>query len=303
MPENILAKSAGCCFGVNRAVNMCEQLLAAGKKICTLGPIIHNDYVVEGLAQKGCAAVADPMDTPQGHGLVIRSHGVAQSVYDLCARQGIELIDATCPFVAKIHDIVREHSARGCVVLVAGDKNHPEVQGIVGHCVGEVKVFSDFDELKAISDGIILSKPCIMVAQTTFNLVKYNEYASWAKKIYTNLLIFDTICGATRTRQQEAEDLARRCDVCVVIGGKNSSNTRKLSDVCARYAKTFSIESKDELTKAMLEGAKTVGVTAGASNPSPLIEEVLIKMSEMIKDEEFDFEQALDCLLYTSRCV
>ncbi len=289
-----VAKSAGFCFGVNRAVTLCETLLDEGKRIVTLGPIIHNDYVVAALAAKGCAAVESPLDTPADSALVIRSHGVGQAVYDACACANIEVIDATCPFVAKIHDIVREHSRQGYTVLIAGDENHPEVRGIVGHCDGDVFVFSDFSALKFISNSLLLMKPCIMVAQTTFNLVNYHEYTAWAKKIYTNLLIFDTICGATRTRQQEAEQLAERCDVCVVIGGKNSSNTRKLSDVCARYAKTFSIESKDELTKTMLEGAKTVGVTAGASTPSPLIEEVLIKMSEIIKDEEFDFEQALE---------
>ncbi len=290
----IVAKSAGFCFGVNRAVTLCEQLLGQGKRIVTLGSIIHNDYVVDALARKGCRAVNDPLETPPGHALVIRSHGVSREIYQRTEAAGIELIDATCPFVARIHDIVREQSEAGRTVLIAGDENHPEVRGIVGHCAGEVHVFSDLQALEALSAPPVLSKPCIMVAQTTFNLVKYHEYSSWAKKIYTNLMIFDTICRATRARQREAEQLAEQCDVCVVIGGKNSSNTRKLSEVCARYAKTYSIESKDELSEAMLRGAKTVGVTAGASTPSPLIEEVLIRMSEMIKDEEFDFEQALE---------
>ncbi len=289
-----LAKTAGFCFGVNRAVQLCETLLAQGKKIATLGPIIHNTQVVEALKKKGCRAVDSPLDTPPGTALVVRSHGVGLDVYELCEREGIELIDATCPFVAKIHEIVRAHSERGEVVLIAGDPVHPEVKGILGHCRGEAYIFSDLEGLAAVSQAHLLNKPCIMVAQTTFNLGKYNEYKDYAKKIYTNLLVFDTICGATRTRQEEAEQLAKSNDVCVVIGGRNSSNTRKLSDVCSRFATTYSIETKEELTENMLRGARSVGVTAGASTPSHLIEEVLIKMSEMVKDEEFDFEQALE---------
>ncbi|MEG0913219.1 MAG: bifunctional 4-hydroxy-3-methylbut-2-enyl diphosphate reductase/30S ribosomal protein S1 [Oscillospiraceae bacterium] len=293
-----VAKSAGFCFGVNRAVTMCEELLKKGVKISTLGPIIHNTRVVNELEQKGCAAVDDPLDTPPGTSLVIRSHGVGADIYEKCEKERIALIDATCPFVAKIHEIVREYSEKGYGVLIAGDKNHPEVIGIVGHCASSAYIFSDIEGLKALSDPILLNKPCIMVAQTTFNLVNYNEYGNYAKKIYTNLLIFDTICGATRTRQQEAEQLAKCNDVCIVIGGKNSSNTKKLSDVCSKYAATYSIETKDELTKAMFCGVNAVGVTAGASTPSPLIEEVLIKMSEIInetvQDEDFDFEQALE---------
>ncbi len=279
---------------MNRAVTLCEELLAQGKKIATLGPIIHNAQVVDALARKGCRAVGKPLDTPAGAALVIRSHGVGLEIYEQCARAGIELVDATCPFVAKIHEIVRRHSERGDEVLICGDADHPEVRGIVGHCRGKAHIFSEIEGLQAVSQGDLLNKPCIMVAQTTFNLGKYNEYKEYAKKIYTNLLVFDTICGATCTRQQEAEELARSHDVCVVIGGKSSSNTRKLGDVCSRFATTYLIETKQELRPEMFAGARTVGVTAGASTPSHLIEEVLIKMSEMIKDEEFDFEQALE---------
>ncbi len=293
-PKITLAKSAGFCFGVDRAVTMCERLLDEGRSIATLGPIIHNRRVVDSLASRGCRAVDSPADTPPGTALIIRSHGVGKEVYEECARLGIEVVDATCPFVAKIHGIVASHSADGSTVLVAGDPDHPEVRGIVGHCEGEVYVFSSLEALKSLLSGGNNGKPCIMVAQTTFNLVKYDEYAKYAKKIYTNIQIFDTICGATRTRQLEAERLAEQNDVCVVIGGKDSSNTKKLFDVCSAHTRTFSTETGDELTAAMFDGAKSVGVTAGASTPSPLIEEVLNKMTDIIKDEDFNFEQALE---------
>lgn len=288
-----VAKSAGFCFGVDRAVAMCERLLSEGRSIATLGPIIHNRQVVEQLAAKGCHAVENPADTPRGAALVIRSHGVPRSVYEECERLGVEVVDATCPFVAKIHNIVASAGAEGKTVLIAGDSEHPEVKGIVGHCVGKVVVFEDLERLENIIATELCDEECIMVAQTTFNLEKYDEYAAHAKKIYTKLTVFDTICNATRARQLEAEALAKRCSVCVVIGGRNSSNTKKLYDVCSRYASTYSVESKDELTGEMLRGAKSVGVTAGASTPSPLIEEVLVKMTD-IKEEEFNFEQALE---------
>ncbi len=294
MSEIILAKTAGFCFGVNRAVALCEKLIDEGKSVATLGPIIHNSFVVESLKNKGAIIVERPEDTPKGYTLVIRSHGVAKAVYDNCKREGITIADATCPFVSKIHDIVREYSEKGYEVLIAGDKNHPEVEGIVGHCEGETIIYADLNELKALLNAKILTKNAIMVAQTTFNLSEYNKCCEYIKKIYTNVAIFDTICNATRERQQEAEKLALKCDVCVVIGGQNSSNTKKLRDVCSLNATTFSIENKDGLTEQMLSGAKSIGVTAGASTPSPLIEEVLTKMSEIIKDEDFNFEQALE---------
>ncbi|MEG1809731.1 MAG: bifunctional 4-hydroxy-3-methylbut-2-enyl diphosphate reductase/30S ribosomal protein S1, partial [Oscillospiraceae bacterium] len=150
MTEIEVAKSAGFCFGVDRAVAICERLLASGRKITTLGPIIHNAQVVANLAAKGCTAVETPADTPEDTALVIRSHGVPQEVFDDCSRLGIEVVDATCPFVAKIHDIVARESAEGRTVLVAGDENHPEVRGIVGHCVGKVFVFDEFERLKTL---------------------------------------------------------------------------------------------------------------------------------------------------------
>ena len=289
-----VARTAGFCFGVARAVKLCDDMLAEGRKISTLGPIIHNRQVVESLAERGCRAVETPADIEPDHALVIRSHGVPLAVYDECARLGIEVLDATCPFVAKIHDIVAKESAAGKTVLIAGDADHPEVRGIVGHSGAKTYVFDSFETLEGILEGLDSGEECIMVAQTTFNLEKYNEYSNRAKKRYTNLIVFDTICKATRCRQLEANELAKTCDICVVIGGKNSSNTKKLFDVCSEHAKTFSVETAKELTPEMFKGAKTVGVTAGASTPSVVIEEVVNKMTDNIKEEEFNFEQAIE---------
>ncbi len=294
MAEIVLAKTAGFCFGVDRAVRMCRDLLSGGKRAVTLGSIIHNARVVDELRAQGCFPVERPEDTPEGALLVIRSHGVPREVYERCRRLGIETADATCPFVAKIHDIVSRRSAEGAAVLIAGDRTHPEVQGIAGHCAAPPLIFADRGELLALAGAVPEKKSCIMVAQTTFDIVKYKECCEAAKKIYTNLFIFDTICNATAMRQREAEQLAKSCDVCVVIGGRNSSNTQKLTAVCRRFAPTCQIESADELDKKILTGAARIGVTAGASTPASLIEEVLISMSDIIKDEDFNFEEALE---------
>jgi 4-hydroxy-3-methylbut-2-enyl diphosphate reductase len=289
-----LAPAAGFCFGVGRAVSICERLAASGVKTVTLGEIIHNASVVSELERKGVGVVSSPLETPDGATLVIRSHGVPRSVYELCAGRGIEIADATCPVVAAIHGIVARYGERGYTVLVAGDAGHPEVEGIAGHCRGPVFVFGDAQELNSLTGAQIAGAPCIMVAQTTFNVVKYAECSDYAKNLYTNLTVFDTICSATRERQSEAEELARGSDLCVVIGGRNSSNTKKLYEVCLRHTRTCRIETKDELTADMLRGAEKIGVTAGASTPTPIIQEVLDKMSDMIRDEEFNFEEALE---------
>ncbi|NLC79009.1 MAG: 4-hydroxy-3-methylbut-2-enyl diphosphate reductase, partial [Ruminococcaceae bacterium] len=292
--EIMLAKTAGVCFGGDRAVKLCDGLLDEGKKVATLGPIIHNRSVIERLQERGAVVVNAPEETPAGYTLVIRSHGVAKDVYERCERLGIEIADATCPFVSKIHKIAGEYSDKGYDILIAGDKDHPEVEGIAGFCGGRAYIYADLEGLKELCGLKNLTENAIMAAQTTFNLTEYKKCCEYIKKIYTNVLIFDTICNATRDRQEEAEKLAEKCDICVVIGGQNSSNTKKLCDVCERHAKTYLIEDKDGLTGGMLDGAKCIGVTAGASTPSPLIEEVLTKMSEIIKDEDFNFEQALE---------
>ena len=279
------AKTAGFCFGVDRAVKLTYQLAEEGHKVATLGPLIHNPQCVADLESKGVVTAAGLEDVPDGYEVVIRSHGVGADVYSAIAEKGLVLHDATCPFVAKIHRIAKRASDEGKTLLVAGDKTHPEVQGIVGHTKGEVFVFADLDELKAWQGPKNGQNGIIVVAQTTFQVTKWLECTNFIKKDYTNAEIFDTICNATWTRQQEAEDLSRKCDLMVVIGGHHSSNTQKLVKVAEKHTKAVTVETAKELRPEWFEGVDTVAVTAGASTPSSIIEEVLNSMSEEIREE------------------
>ena len=283
--EIIKAKTAGFCFGVDRAVKLTTELAQSGRKVATLGPLIHNPQCVAELEKLGVVTAGTLADVPEGYELVIRSHGVPQSVYDQIEAAGIVCHDATCPFVAKIHRIARKASDEGAVLLVAGDAAHPEVQGIVGHTDKEVFVFSDLSQLEGWKGPETPETPVFMVAQTTFQVTKWQECAAFIKKGYTNAKIFDTICSATWTRQQEAEDLSQKCDLMVVIGGHHSSNTQKLAAVAAKHTRCVTVETAKELDPAWFSGVQTVGVTAGASTPSSIIEEVLNSMSEEIRDE------------------
>ena len=290
-----LAKSAGFCFGVNKAVNRVNELLDAGERVATLGPIIHNPQVVDDLAARGVTIVSDPADTPDGATLVIRSHGVPRSTYEAINRLGVKFSDATCPFVAKIHRIVAKHSSAGSAVLIAGDATHPEVLGIRGHCVENgdnptVFVFSNEEELEDClkNNQFLTTASCIMVAQTTFNTKLWEKCAKIAKKHCTNLQIFDTICNATAERQREAIALAQECDQMVIVGGKESSNTAKLCAVCSPYCPTHWVETADELPRDCFAVGQTVGLTAGASTPADIIKEVHCTMSEVINNETLE---------------
>ena len=289
----IKAKTAGFCFGVDRGVKMTYDLLEKGHKVATLGPLIHNDQLVADLEAKGVITAANVDDVPDDYEVVIRCHGVPETIYDKINTRRLVCHDATCPFVSKIHKIAREASAKGAVLLVAGDKNHPEVQGIIGHTRGESYVFGSLEELKAWQGPEKPEKPVYAVAQTTFQVTKWLECSAFLKKSYTNALIFDTICNATWARQQEAEDLSQKCDLMVVIGGHHSSNTQKLVQVAARHTKAVSVETAADLDPEWFKGVQTVGVTAGASTPSPIIEEVLNSMSEEIRDD-MSFEEMIE---------
>ena len=300
-----LAESAGFCFGVNNAVNQVYRLLDEGEKVCTLGPIIHNPQVVDKLAARGVTIVEDPSQVPADSVLVIRSHGVPQSTYRQVEELGVRCCDATCPFVAKIHKIVDEHSAAGAVVLIAGNPEHPEVLGIRGHCHGDEYCFHNEEELK----NLILSHsewdktPCIMVAQTTFNKTIWKKCEKIAKKVCTNVKIFDTICRATAKRQEEAISLAQQCDQMVIVGGRESSNTAKLRDVCAAYCPTIWVETADELPRDRFAPGMTVGLTAGASTPADIIKEVHTIMNNEILEKNYEemsseeFAAAIDATL------
>ncbi len=290
-----LAKTAGFCFGVDRAVNMVYDLLDSGKKVSTLGPIIHNPQLVEELAQRGVKTVSKPSDADKDSVLVIRSHGVPENVYKEAENYGLSLCDATCPFVAKIHKIVKECSENGDIVLVAGDEKHHEVIGILGHIKGEKYVFSNELELEKIleENANFEKKTVCVVSQTTFNKKTFEKCCKILKKVCTNAQIFDTICNATSVRQQEAEELARTHDIMIVIGGRHSSNTAKLFDVCSSFCKnTYLIETAAELQKEFFIGGFSVGVIAGASTPAGIIKEVINTMenfepvNEQITEEQ-----------------
>ena len=289
-----LAKTAGFCFGVNRAVEMVFQLLNEGKQVCTLGPIIHNAQMVAELEARGVRTVHSVDEVRAGETLVIRSHGVGRELYDKAAQSGIEVADATCPFVAKIHRIVAEQSAAGDTVLIAGDENHQEVIGIRGHCIGEVLIFSDEESLQKILENRpdLAEKPVSVVSQTTFHAKSWAKCQEILKKVCTNAKIFDTICNATSMRQKEAGELSAVCDGMIVIGGRHSSNTAKLFSVCRQNCdRTFLIETAAELPVLSLKDCRSVGVVAGASTPAGIIKEVLKTMSENLQPVEEQAEE------------
>lgn len=288
-----LAKTAGFCFGVDRAVNLVYDLVKKGEKVCTLGPIIHNRQLVEDLESKGVRIINDILDCPDGYTVVIRTHGVEKSVLDKACEHGVEFIDATCPFVSKIHRIV-SGQPEGTVTLIAGDESHPEVKGIRSYCRGDSYVFKNEKELEDIFNTAGgAEKPVICVSQTTYSLKKWKKCEKIIKKLYTNCKIYSTICNATADRQEEAAALSRESDAVIVIGGRHSSNTCKLRDVCSANAATFLIETAQELNHIDLSNYKTVGVTAGASTPSVIIKEVLKSMSEEIIEKEVEAADAV----------
>lgn len=297
-----LADTAGFCFGVNRAVNMVYKLLEEGKKVATLGPIIHNTEMVNELEARGVVTVSTPEDTPEGSTLVIRSHGVSKNVKDSVSVLGIECCDATCPFVSKIHSIVAGADEKKNVsVFIAGDSAHPEVQGIIGHSKVPCYTYKNNEQLEDLLSNIPCEKynSAIFVAQTTFSEKEWKKCSKTIKKVCTNPEIFATICSATHSRQSEAENLAKASQLMIVIGDKKSSNTSKLYELCSRVCEdTLWIETAAELSSERLSNVCSIGVTAGASTPARIIKEVLDKMEELTKsgvtNETEDFEALLE---------
>ena len=300
MAEIIVAKSAGFCFGVSRAVKIAFDVADEGKGGCTLGPIIHNKELVSELAEKGVVSVDSIEEINGRQPVIIRSHGVKRSVYDKLRELDLRYIDATCPFVSKIHRIVYDMSREGYVILIAGDENHPEVQGILSNCVSEYFIFNneaDLDRVLKIIPKEKNNSVCV-VAQTTFNEKIWKNCLKILKKVYTNAKIFDTICNATSKRQAEAHTLSAMCDCMIVIGDRSSSNTNKLFSICKNNCeRTYMIETAAELDGSMYAQAKTIGVTAGASTPERIIKEVLDTMSENTTssvNETENFEEMLE---------
>ncbi len=308
----ILAKTAGFCFGVDRAVNMAYELANSGARAATLGQLIHNSLVTDDLAAKGVRIISSPAEAQRGETVIIRAHGVAAEVYEELKGTGAEICDATCPFVKKIHRIVAENSGEDTEVFIAGDPNHPEVIGIKGHCKGEVNIFNSEAELDEIikNDGKNYDKRIMAVSQTTFSQKVWKICKEKIKKYYTNAKIFDTICFATRERQDEAALISKQSDMMIIIGDRHSSNTAKLKAVCSENCDTYLVERAAELNTINFSHCATVGVTAGASTPSAIIKEVLFAMSEIVNEttniqveevpsevaaaEDMDFSAALE---------
>ncbi|MFR1521212.1 MAG: bifunctional 4-hydroxy-3-methylbut-2-enyl diphosphate reductase/30S ribosomal protein S1 [Eubacterium sp.] len=290
----ILAETAGFCFGVDRAVNLVYSLVNDGKKVCTLGPIIHNAQLVGDLEQRGVKIIDSIDECPDGYMVVVRTHGVEKSVIDDIENKNIDYVDATCPFVKKIHRIVKKFDS-SVPVLVAGDVNHPEVIGIRSYCNGKSFVFKNDEELQKIlqNDYIDKNEKIICVSQTTFSLEEWKKCEKIIKKVCTNCEIFDTICNATADRQNEAYEISKKSDAMIVIGGRHSSNTCKLRDVSSAHCRSFLIETADELKSIDLSPYNVIGVTAGASTPSVIIKEVLESMSEEIKEKEVETTSAV----------
>ena len=283
MRQVTLAKSAGFCFGVKRAVNKVYEEAKKGR-VYTYGPIIHNEEVVKDLENKGVKVInslEEFQNIPEGT-VVIRSHGVAKEVYDFLKKQDLKIVDATCPFVLKIHRIVEEHAKAGEHIVIIGNDKHPEVEGIKGWCGPKNRtVIQNREEAENFAiDG--KQKVCI-VSQTTFNYKKFQDLVEIIKKKEYNICISNTICNATEERQNEARRIARRADAMIVIGDSSSSNSRKLYEICkTECQETFYIQTLSGLELDKLKSSDCIGITAGASTPNNIIEEVYTNVLSLI---------------------
>ncbi|MGN0351176.1 MAG: bifunctional 4-hydroxy-3-methylbut-2-enyl diphosphate reductase/30S ribosomal protein S1, partial [Roseburia sp.] len=287
----ILAKSAGFCFGVKRAVDtVYEQIQKKNKPIYTYGPIIHNEEVVKDLTKKGVHVIEtlEELDSLEKGAVIIRSHGVAKEVYDRIQESGFEIVDATCPFVLKIHRLVEEYGKKGYHIVIIGNDSHPEVEGIKGWAKeSEITVVATHEEAEKFSENS--EKKVCIVSQTTFNYNKFQELVEIISKKGYDIIVLNTICNATEERQTEAKQIAKDVDAMIVIGGRTSSNTQKLFEISKNECEnTYYIQTVDDLDLKQLESVNNVGITAGASTPNNIIEEVQKRMSEL------SFEQMLE---------
>jgi 4-hydroxy-3-methylbut-2-enyl diphosphate reductase len=291
--EVILAKTAGFCFGVQRAVNLAYE--QSGKKnVYTFGPIIHNEEVVSDLEKNGifCLNSEEELLNLKEGTVIIRSHGVEKRIYDLISDHGLELVDATCPFVRKIHKIVSEESDKGNQVVIIGSDSHPEVQGIKGWSQSVPIIIEDEKDLEKLDQ--FRDKKFSIVSQTTFNYNKFKELVEIISKKGYDINVFNTICNATEERQVEARKIASDVDAMIVIGGRHSSNTQKLYEISRKEcANTLFIQTLEDLDLEQIHSANSVGITAGASTPKKIIKEVHVRMTEK------SFEQLLEESLVT----
>ena len=273
--EVILAKSRGFCFGVKRAVDTVYEKIGKADRLYTYGDIVNNEEVVQDLMNKGVEVINGPEELKKAEKgtVIIRAHGVGKAVYEMIEKEGFSLIDATCPFVKRIHKIVEKESENGAQIVVVGNPGHPEVIGIAGWCSSPAVILETEKEAENFTpaDG---KKVCI-VSQTTFNYNKFQDIVEiFRKKVY-NVTVANTICNATEERQREAKEIAAAVDAMIVIGGRHSSNTRKLYEICSKEcANTFYIQTLDDLHLELPKSVRLVGITAGASTPNNIIEEV-----------------------------
>ncbi|MDY4489154.1 MAG: bifunctional 4-hydroxy-3-methylbut-2-enyl diphosphate reductase/30S ribosomal protein S1 [Candidatus Faecousia sp.] len=293
-----VAQSAGFCFGVSRAVELVEQAAQAGKRVVTLGPIIHNRHVVEKFSSMGIRVIETPEEAAPGETVIIRSHGVARDICRRLEARGVEVIDATCPFVKRIHGIVSRAEEEGRLPVIIGTPTHPEVEGIAGWC-GDCRVFRDAEELeKWVRECEIPRDLAIcMVSQTTSTESLWKLCGEFAKKQFTNLKIFDTICKATEYRQSEAAQLSQKSQAMVVVGDPKSSNTGRLAMICREHCdRVFQVDCAADLNPADFRGVTDVGITAGASTPAWIIKEVNKTMSEITNVEAVQEENFAELL-------
>jgi len=268
-----IAKEAGFCFGVKRAMKMAWDELESDADIYALGPLIHNKQAVQKYEEKGLKTIDTINDIPNNKNVIIRSHGVSKEVYDEANFKDLNIIDTTCPFVKKIHNIVNEFYEKGYKIIIIGDKNHPEIIGINGWCENSASIIKSIDDVNNLNlDN--KDKYCV-VSQTTLNLELYNTLVNELSKKLDNITFKNTICSATKTRQQAAKELSVDVDCMIVIGGKHSSNTQKLVNICKEQVPTFAIETKDDLDTEQLKDFNLIGVTAGASTPNWIIDDVM----------------------------
>ena len=293
-----IAESAGFCFGVNRAVELVEQAAKAGKRVVTLGPIIHNRHVVDHFQAMGVKVIDMPEEARAGDTVIIRSHGVGRAVYEALEKRDVEIIDATCPFVKRIHTIVSRAEEEGRLPVIIGTPTHPEVVGIAGWC-SQCRIFENKNDLEkwGLSQKNLKNLAICMVSQTTSTEFLWKTCVEFAKKQFTNLKIFDTICRATEYRQSEAAELSRSCQAMVVVGDPKSSNTGRLAMICREHcSRVFLVDHAGELEPEDFRGVTDVGITAGASTPAWIIKEVNKTMSEITNVEAVQEESFAELL-------
>ena len=293
-----VAESAGFCFGVNRAVELVEKAAAEGKKVVTLGPIIHNRHVVDHFEKMGVRVIDSPEEAQPGMTVVIRSHGVPKHIYDELEQRGAEIIDATCPFVKRIHGIVNKADREGKIPVIIGTRSHPEIEGIAGWCRNG-RIFETPEELEnwAKSTDVSANSAVCIVSQTTSTKSLWKLCVQIAKKQFTNLEIFDTICKATEIRQSEAAALSTICQAMVIVGDTHSSNTGRLEMICREHCgKVVLVDNASELDPEFFRGVTDVGITAGASTPAWIIKEVNKTMSEIVNTDAVQGESFAELL-------